>query len=176
MAELKFKIHPLFIIFGIYFAVMGKVFSFIVYTLSAVIHELGHFFESEKLGYGLNKIVLMPYGALISGDIENVRYVDEIKIAASGPLVNLFIAAFCVAIWWLIPDLYPYTDLIVTANLSIAIINALPCYPLDGGRVLLATLSLFVRRSKAKKIVKILILGVFIYFEDKNAKFTENFF
>ena len=28
---------------------------------------------------------------------------------------------------------------------------------------------------KKKKIVKILILGVFIYFEDKNAKFTENF-
>lgn len=163
MARLKFSIHPLFLVFGIYFAFTGKVFSFIIYTLSAVIHEMGHYIQSEKLGYALKKIVLMPYGALIKGDLEGVRYKDECLISLAGPLYNLIIAVFCVALWWLIPDSYPYTDLIVTANLSLAIINLIPCYPLDGGRFLLATLSLFLPRKTAKNIVKALgLLFAFI--------------
>ena len=170
MVGLKFSIHPLFLVFGIYFAFIGKVFSFIIYTLSAVIHEIGHYIESEKLGYGLEKIVLMPYGALIKGDLDGVSYKDECKIALAGPFYNLIIAVVCVAFWWLIPDTYPYTDLIVTANLSLAIINLIPCYPLDGGRFLLATLSLFLPRKTAKKIVKglgisfaLLLFGLFVY-------------
>ena len=50
MGKLKFKVHPLFIIFGIYFAFTGKVFSFISYTLCACIHELGHSSVAEKVG------------------------------------------------------------------------------------------------------------------------------
>ena len=170
MARLRFSLHPLFIVFGIYFALIGKVFSFLTYTLSAVIHELGHYAQSEKLGYALNKIELMPYGAIIKGDLDGVRYKDEILISFAGPLYNLVIAVFCVALWWVFPDVYPYTDVIVTANLSLAIINLLPCYPLDGGRFLLATLSLFIRRKTARKIVKglgvvlaVIMLALFIY-------------
>ncbi len=156
---LKFKLHPLFIVFGIYFAFTGKVFSFIIYTLSALLHELGHYSASEKLGYKLNKIVLMPYGAIITGNATDLRYKDECKIALSGPFVNFLVAVFFTAIWWVFPVTYPFTEEIVIANFSLAVINLLPCYPLDGGRFLLATLSLKLDRIKAVKIVK--CLGVF---------------
>ena len=170
MAGLKISIHPLFLLFGIYFALTGKVFSFIIYTLTAVIHEMGHYIASEKLGYGLKKIVLMPYGALIKGDVCGISYKDECKIALYGPLYNLVIVVVCVALWWVVPETYPYTDLIVVANLSLAIVNLIPCYPLDGGRFLLATLSLILPRKKAKKIVEglgflfaLVLLGLFVY-------------
>ncbi len=183
MARLKFSLHPLFILFGIYFAFTGKVFSFLVYTLCAVIHEIGHYVQSEKLGYALNKIVLMPYGAIIKGDIDGVRYKDEILISLAGPFYNFIIAVFCVALWWVFPDVYPYTDIIVTANLALLIINLLPCYPLDGGRFLLATLSLFISRKTARKIVKglgvtfaLIILGLFIYSIFTLINFTLLFF
>ena len=42
----------------------------------------------------------MPYGALISGDIENISYKDEILVALGGPLTNLVIGMFFVAIWY----------------------------------------------------------------------------
>ena len=183
MARLKISIHPLFLLFGIYFALTGKVFSFIVYTLSAVIHEVGHYNQSEKLGYGLKKIVLMPYGALIQGDLDGVKYKDECLIALSGPLYNFFIAVFFIALWWVFPDTYPYTDLIVTANLSLAVINLLPCYPLDGGRFLLATLSLRFERKVARRIVKglgvafaVVLLATFIYSIFNAVNFTLLFF
>lgn len=183
MARLKFSLHPLFYIFGLYFALTGKVFSFLVFTLSAVIHEIGHYIQSEKLGYGLKKIVLMPYGAIIKGEVSNLKYIDEIKISLAGPFINLIILILVVALWWVVPDTYPYTELIVTANLSLLLVNLLPCYPLDGGRALLATLSLFLSRKTAKKIVVILgiifatfLLGVFIFSCFTSVNFTILFF
>ena len=183
MAGLKFSIHPLFILFGIYFALTGKVFSFLIYTICAVIHETGHYLQSQKLGYGLKKIVLMPYGALIKGDIEDIKYKDEILISLAGPFINFCIAVFFVALWWLFPETYPFTELIVTANVSLAIINLLPCYPLDGGRFLLATLSLFLPRKTAKIAVKILgvtlsilLFSLFIYSCFETVNFTLLFF
>ena len=170
MASLKISVHPLFFIFGLYFALIGKVFSFLAFTFTAAIHEYGHYLASEKAGYKLNKITLMPYGAIISGDLSGLSYKDECKIALAGPLTNAIIALLCVALWWFIPDVYPYTELIVLANASIAIINLLPAYPLDGGRFLYATLCLIMKRKTASIIVKslglilsALLLALFIY-------------
>ena len=160
MVDLKITIHPLFFVFGLYFAFIGKVFSFLIYTLVAVMHEMGHYFASIKLGYKLNRITLMPYGAIITGDITGLLYKDECKISLAGPLLNLITALFFVALWWFIPEVYAYTDIIVSASLSLAVINLLPCYPLDGGRFLLATLSLYLNRKTAKKIVS--LLGVLL--------------
>lgn len=169
MGKLNITIHPLFFIFGIYFALIGKVFSFLVYVLTALVHELGHYFVSERCGYQLKRIVLMPYGAVISGDV-SIRYKDEIEIAFAGPAVNFLIVLFFVALWWVVPDVYPYTAEVVAANLTIATINLLPCYPLDGGRILLATLSLYLKRSTAEKISKGIgvalaaaLFGLFVY-------------
>lgn len=170
MAKLKFSIHPLFIIFGIYFAACGKVFSFLIFTLSAVIHEMGHSICASSHGYQLKRLVLMPYGAVIRGDTKDMNYYDETLIALSGPFVSLFVGVALVSLWWLVPDLYPYTEVCVLANLTIATVNLLPAYPLDGGRVLLAVLSCYLPRKKSLKISRIIgitaavcVFGLFIY-------------
>ena len=170
MAKLKFTIHPLFIIFGIYFAFTGRVFSFAVFTLVAVIHELGHSLAAGSLGYKLDRVVLMPYGAVIKGEQQLFSYADEIKIALAGPATNLVTGFMFAASWWFIPETYPYTELAAFASISIATINLLPCFPLDGGRVLLAFLSEMLPRKSALKTVRIsgfvlsaAATGLFIY-------------
>ena len=170
MGRVKVIIHPLFFVFGLYFAFLGKVFSFIIFTLTAVIHELGHAFVADRLGYTLNRIVLMPYGALISGDVENLSYKDECLVALGGPMLNAIIGVVFVAVWWFFPETYAYTDTAVIACFSLAVINLIPAYPLDGGRLLLATLSLIVNRKTAVRISKAVgvllslgLLGLFIY-------------
>lgn len=155
MAKLKIIIHPLFFAFGIYFALIGKVFSFLIFVLTALIHEFGHYIASSNCGYSLNRIVLMPYGAMISGDIDDIKYRDEIEIAFFGPLFNFLIVILFVALWWVEPEIYAYTDEIVSANLLIASINLLPCFPLDGGRILKATLSLYFSRKTADRVCRI---------------------
>lgn len=152
---MKITIHPLFFVFGLYFALTGKVFLFLTFTLTALLHEYGHASTAEKLGYKMNKISLMPYGAVINGAIEGLSYKDEVFVALMGPLTNLAVCVFFVCLWWLIPESYPYTETIVFSNLSVAAINLLPAWPLDGGRIFSAALSLATTRKKAMLIVKI---------------------
>ncbi len=155
MGGINFTVHPLFFAFGMYYALTGRIFVFVIYTLSALAHELGHSIVASTCGYRLNKITLMPFGAVVSGNLDGINMKDQMKIAFAGPLTNLAIALFFVAMWWIFPVLYAYTDVVVEANFSLAIMNFLPIFPLDGGRVLSAGLSGALGRKKAFIICKI---------------------
>ncbi len=160
MGGIKLRVHPLFFPFGLYYAFTGRVLVFVIYTVSAVLHELGHSFVASSLGYKLKKITLMPFGALVSGEAEGLKAVDQLKIALAGPLLNFGVGLFFIACWWIFPELYAYTDLAVEANLSLAVINFLPVFPLDGGRVLYSALCGKLKKTTAKRVCK--GLGVFV--------------
>ncbi len=168
MGGIRLKIHPLFYLFGLYYALTGKIFVFIIYTICAVLHELGHSFAAASLGYKLKKITLMPFGAVITGDAERLKPADQLKIALAGPFLNLSVGLMFIAFWWIYPELYAYTDLAVEANLSLALINFLPAFPLDGGRVLNSLLCMRLRAKTAKKICcsvsLILVVALFALF------------
>lgn len=159
MGGVSLSIHPLFYIFGFYNALTGQIFSFVIYTVTAVVHELGHSFVASNAGYKLDKITLMPYGAVVSGQIEGLNFADEIKIALAGPFINFAVALFFMATWWIFPETYAFTDVIVSANLSMALVNLLPVYPLDGGRVLWASIAKSFGGDKARKVCT--LTGIF---------------
>ncbi len=152
---LSLNVHPLFFICGFYYALVGKIFIFVIFTATAIAHELGHSFVANGCGYKLNRITLMPFGAVVKGDIDGLKFIDEIKIAIAGPLLNIGIALFFVALWWVMPEIYAYTDLIVSANLSMAIINLLPIFPLDGGRILSAYTAMRLGEKSSLRLCKI---------------------
>lgn len=153
MGGIKLKIHPLFYVLCVYYAFTGRISLFVICSASAVLHELGHSFSALNKGYKLNEIVLMPFGAVAKGDIDGLKLKDELSIALAGPAVNFIVAFFTVAFWWLYPETYAYTEEIATVNLFMALVNLIPAYPLDGGRVLHAILS--KKNKNALKICKI---------------------
>ena len=155
MGGIKLRIHPLFYLFGLYYALTGRIFIFIIYTVCALSHELGHSFAAANAGYKLNRITLMPFGAVVSGDLDGLKCADELKIALAGPFLNLTIGLFFVSLWWIYPEIYAYTDIAAQANFTLALINFIPVYPLDGGRVAYAFLSLRLKRETAGKICRI---------------------
>lgn len=161
--EKLFQLHPLFIVIGVWYCIKGELFLFLLSALVALQHECAHAFAAAKLGYKLRKIVLMPYGAVIDGDLRGISFKDEIFVALCGPLCNLCIAALFVAIWWLHPTVYAFTDTACYSSLAIGLINFLPAYPLDGGRILkCALIRAFLKtqpqerraREKAEKICR----------------------
>lgn len=155
MGGISLTVHPLFYIFGLYYALTGKIFVFVIYTVCAVLHELGHSLAAGAAGYRLNKITLMPFGAVVKGDIDGLKLIDEIKIALAGPFLSLGVGLFFVALWWIFPDLYAYTDIAAEANFSMALVNFLPVFPLDGGRVLSAFTTLKLGKKKSKIICRV---------------------
>ncbi len=156
MGGLRLSVHPLFFALGFYYAVTGRILVFLICTLTAIIHEVGHSIAAGHCGYRLNKIVLMPFGAAVTGKTDGLRAVDEIKIAIAGPLVNLAIAITFVAAWWIFPESYAFTDTAAEANFTMALVNFIPAYPLDGGRILYAFVETKTGADKAAIICKVL--------------------
>ena len=147
--EKRFFVHPLFWLVGAWYACTGNLFLFFLSALVAIQHELAHAYAAAKLGYKLNRIVLMPFGAVIDGDMKGISLKDEIIVALYGPLCNLITAIFFVALWWFAPTMYAFTDVAFYSSLAIALVNLLPAYPLDGGRILKCSLA----KSLSKKYV-----------------------
>ncbi|MBQ8685968.1 MAG: hypothetical protein IJ514_07340 [Clostridia bacterium] len=146
----KLKLHPLFWLVGAWYCFTGELFLFLMSCLVALQHECAHAFAAAKLGYKLNRVVLMPFGAVIDGDLRGISLKDETFVALCGPLCNFLTAAFFVAVWWCFPDAYAFTDTACYSSLAIALVNLVPAYPLDGGRVLHCCLTRsFMRRADA---------------------------
>lgn len=154
--KLNVSISPYFLAMAFYFGIKGLFYTFICSFVALVLHEFSHARESRKRGYVLDELKLMPYGASLYGRFEGVKWQDEVRIAAAGPIFNLFLVVVFVAIWWLVPVTYSFTLDFVLANVSIAAFNVLPVYPLDGGRVALACLSSVYGRQRAYKTVRII--------------------
>lgn len=153
--EMHIYISPVMFIMAVCFTAMGLAYEFFCSLAAVLMHECAHARVAKKLGYELNTVKLMPYGAALCGDCDMKPW-HEIRIALAGPILNLIVATLFAALWWLVPQSYMFTQAFCANNLYIGLFNLLPVYPLDGGRVLLAVMSSRMKRDKAYKITRII--------------------
>lgn len=111
-------------------------------VLACLLHELGHYLCIRILGFGISKVRLTAVGAemAVNGPM---NYWQEGITALSGPGVNFLTA--------LITCRLPPCSNFTRANLVLGLFNLLPATRLDGGRALLATLSLIMDRDLAER-------------------------
>ena len=158
MKGFRIKIHWSFFILGILMIIFGKFSTFLCSIVCVVLHEMGHSVVGRKLGYNLDVITLLPYGAMLSGTNSTFSSDDEIKIAVAGPLVNVFFIVLSLIAMRFVPSdnvIYSTIHLFYVCNIYTFVFNVIPVYPLDGGRVFFALLTKKKMRAKAYKIVKI---------------------
>lgn len=174
----RLSVHPLFFLVGILSAFTGGLLAFLSACFAAIEHECAHAFAARRYGFRLDKIVLMPYGAVISGDISGLTPKEEFFVALAGPFANLLTAVGFAALWWFFPDSYPFTESAAAVSFSLFFVNLLPAYPLDGGRILgIALRPLFKKRTPVVLkcvtfFVSAGILGYFIYSCFKTPNFS----
>lgn len=152
-AEVSVYISPVMLCMAVFFVAFGMAYEFACSLAAVMLHELAHARVAKKLGYSLNKIKIMPYGAALCGKVD-MRATHEIAIAIAGPLFNLVIGTAFAAMWWLVPTSYAFTETFCKCNIYIGIFNLLPVHPLDGGRIALALLSVKFKRKKAYAIMR----------------------
>lgn len=146
-----------------------------------VLHELGHALMARFFGIGTESITLYPIGGVARLQRMSEKPFEEICIALAGPAVNLVLIVlltplvFALALLSSTP-LRPDSILSLglgglifemwAANVVLLLFNLLPCFPMDGGRVLRALLAYRKGQLRATRIaVRVgLVVAIFIAF------------
>lgn len=180
IAGIKVKIHWTFFLLVLWVVVgslinkqnavtitWNLIFLFVLFGC-VVLHETGHALMARRYGFETRQITLLPIGGVASleGMPENPK--QELFVAIAGPMVNVLIAAL---VFVFIPrDIYVgkspeilaeelnaisghnFMFYVFYANVMLVLFNMLPAFPMDGGRVLRALLSMWTDRIRATQI------------------------
>ena len=139
-----------------------------------LLHELGHALMARHFGIGTRSIILTPIGGIAGLERLPEEPVQELLIALAGPAVNVVIAGvLMVPLAILLPlgvvsgvNLLPQgpedvlgpgivgalLGTLLLSNLVLAAFNMIPAFPMDGGRVLRALLSLGLGQLRATQV------------------------
>jgi Zn-dependent protease len=177
------RVHFTFVLLLIWFGMAGSsaggTFVMAVVFLLAlfgcvVLHELGHALTARAFGVRTREIVLYPIGGIAR--LENMpRGWAELVIALAGPLVNLFLAGFLMAViialalpmpeaLGVATDLGGFVWSLFIANMLLFAFNLIPAFPMDGGRILRAGLALRMADERATQIAATVGQGFAIFF------------
>src|SRR5512135_649403 len=119
------------------------VLTSLLFFASVLAHELAHSLVSQAQGIPVPRITLFIFGGASQISEEPRRAIDEFWMALVGPLTSLALAAVFGILWFATQQTSPMitevSGWLAGINLSLAIFNLLPGFPLDGGRVLRAS-------------------------------------
>lgn len=162
-----------------------------------LLHEYGHALAARRYGVKTQDIVLMPIGGVARLEKMPDKPVQEFVVAIAGPMVNVVIALLLILGIWLLTDpayIELLANLVISAeegnaiieesgiqipqplqfalnlailNIVLVVFNMIPAFPMDGGRVFRALLSMKTGRPKATRIASMVgqvIAGLIIFY------------
>jgi Zn-dependent protease len=164
---IRVRLHVFFLLLAIFALHLGRQNGMLLYAVaaigvllaSAIAHEIGHCVAARRRGGSVDQVIVWPLGGLAH---VNLSYdpAEERITAAAGPLVNAMICVIsAVALTAMREDVVPFLNPLVPpapvgdgltaadalqlafwVNWLLLVVNLVPAYPLDGGRLLRAVL------------------------------------
>jgi len=118
-----------------------------------LLHEYGHCFMARRFNWPVHDITILPIGGIAQITFKHYKPKEEILVALAGPLVSLgffmiFMPAFIVFAYLEYFGMFLVCLVMATSNFVIFAFNLLPIYPMDGGRVLRACLSIMLGHKR----------------------------
>lgn len=171
---MKFRIDLKTLIFLGLFFLTGQLKLYLIVMAFALVHELAHLIVGIVLGFKPVEFELMPFGFWISLNpkIEdynvhilksNLVELKYIFVAMAGPLLNLLFVIIFGNINFTSGQFSNYNDaflplrqILIYSNLLLFLLNLVPIYPLDGGRILQSILRISIGKKDADDSMNII--------------------
>jgi Zn-dependent protease/predicted transcriptional regulator len=137
--------------------------AFVLVVFASILaHEFGHALTARRFGVATRGITLLPIGGVARLDRLPSKPQQELAIAIAGPLVSLAIALVLYLVLRISGTPVVVADLdssgggflarVMWVNLAVVLFNLLPAFPMDGGRVLRASLAIKLGTVRATTI------------------------
>lgn len=175
--------------------------------VTVILHELGHSFAAMRYNIKTKNITILPIGGVARLESMPEKPKEELVVAIAGPLVNIALALIT-ALFVTFPEEDQLNESLIEGinatnfflnflivNVVLAVFNLIPAFPMDGGRIFRALLSMKLNRIVATKIAArvgqflalgfillgfysnpfLIVIGLFILIgAQSEAKFTQN--
>ncbi|MCL5960751.1 MAG: site-2 protease family protein, partial [Chloroflexi bacterium] len=116
----------------------------VLFFVSVLLHELAHSVVAMRHDIPVKHITLFLFGGVANIKREAENPSIELVIAAAGPAASVLLSAFFGIVWFLSrgfsEHLAALSFYLGTINAMLALFNLIPGFPMDGGRILRATL------------------------------------
>lgn len=164
ISGIKVYIHPTFFLLliwvafsqwtrgnGLNDALSGMLYISAIF-LCVVLHEFGHALAARKFGIATRDIILLPIGGVARLERMPRDPLQELFVALAGPAVNLAIAGILYGVLLVSGTFTPWSNITVLSgpvferlmavNIFLMVFNLLPAFPMDGGRILRASMAM----------------------------------
>jgi Zn-dependent protease len=179
----QIRLHAIFLVFGVLTLYVSTrepgsaivaygLLSLFILLLSVLAHEIGHCYAAAQVGGSTDQIVLVPWGGLTSPTVPREPQ-HELVMSLAGPLVNFSIWFVILPVLLVTSEnvpglLYPLepveileggSPVIVGLKLAfwinwvLVLVNLIPAFPMDGGRIFRSLLAHSFGVQNAVKIV-----------------------
>ncbi|ACB94192.1 site-2 protease family protein [Beijerinckia indica] len=126
-----------------------------------VLHEFGHILMARRFGIETPDVILLPIGGVSLMPRMPEKPAQEFAVAIAGPTVNIVIAFL---LYLLLGSIHPehlaqidnpHISLLArlaAVNIFLVVFNLIPAFPMDGGRILRALLTMKLGKARATQL------------------------